>query len=187
MTYDALDLNDFLLQFQPLVYKTLNRLNIRSTHMDYDDYFQELQIHLLKIREKSIEAEKSHEKLEANDEKRLAMFIAFATKGLYWHGINMLNKKNKQVFSCTEDEDLEFLSQSADAFELHQEVYLDDFFTQAKKRLSTEDYTLLLYLSDGKYSIRDIAKRMGVSVSVIYERRERIQGRLAGIKKCLTD
>ena len=69
MTYDALDLNDFLLQFQPLVYKTLNRLNIRSTHMDYDDYFQELQIHLLKIREKSIEAEKSHEKLEANDEK----------------------------------------------------------------------------------------------------------------------
>ena len=119
--------------------------------------------------------------------KRLAMFIAFTTKGLYRHGINMLNKKNKQVFSCTEDEDLEFLSQSADAFELHQEVYLDDFFTQAKKRLSTEDYTLLLYLSDGKYSIRDIAKRMGVSVSVVYERRERIQGRLAGIKKCLTD
>lgn len=50
MDKDSIETSQFLIDFNPLIHKVLQRLHIKKTHMDYEDYFQELQIHLLKIR-----------------------------------------------------------------------------------------------------------------------------------------
>lgn len=76
-------------------------------------------------------------------------------------------------------------NQPSSSLQTQSDLYLEEFFKQAKKRLTDEDYLLLLYLSDGEYTVKDIAALMQVSLSVIYDRKERIQKRLEGIKNCL--
>lgn len=41
-----------LVQFEPLLFKTLGRLNIRRVNADYDDFLQELRLKLLTISDK---------------------------------------------------------------------------------------------------------------------------------------
>ena len=45
----SMDINQLLIEFKPLIHKTLQRLNIYFSHMDYDDFFQELQLKLVKM------------------------------------------------------------------------------------------------------------------------------------------
>lgn len=186
MTLASMDTDEFLIKYKPLIFKTLHRLNIKQNHMDYDDYYQELLLHLLKIRNKFIASKKYADK---DDKNRQSLFIAYAKRGLYWHGVNMIKKNQTLVFNSTEDEELEWLSltDTPSSSQLHENICLEDFFLQARKRLTDEDYKLLLYLSDGRYSNREIAVRMQVSLSVIYTRKEKIQKRLEGIKECLKD
>ena len=41
-----------LSQFEPLLFKTLSRVNMRRIHADYDDYLQELRLKLLTLADK---------------------------------------------------------------------------------------------------------------------------------------
>lgn len=186
MTIESMDADALLDKYKPLIYKTLHTMNIKKSHMDYEDYMQELSMQLLKTRKKFLASEKY---TCEDEEDKQAMFIAYAGRGLYWHAINMLKKTQTQVFNCTEDEDMEWLSLTGTpcSSQIHENICLKDFFLQAKKRLSAEDYKLLLLLSDEQYIMREIAERMGVSVSVIHTRKERIQERLEGIRNCLKD
>ena len=39
MVEETFDVNQLLLDFKPLIHRTLQRLNITQRHMDYDDYY----------------------------------------------------------------------------------------------------------------------------------------------------
>ena len=186
MQLDSVDTSNFLIKYQPLIHKTLYRLRIKKSHMNYEDYYQELQIQLLNIRMKFLAADEYD--LE-DSEIRQSYFIAYATNGLYWHGLNIVIKDKEQTFSCSNEDDLEWISFKNDSnIDIqHSNIFIEDFFKQAKKRLTAEDYELFTYLSSGKYTTKEIAEMMKVSVPLIYDRKERIKGRLEGIKECLID
>lgn len=179
MDYDSIETSRFLAEFNPLIHKTLHRLQITKSHMDYEDYFQELQIHLLKIRKKYKKAEEITDK-----ETERYKFLAYADKGLYLRGINLLKKNQKAVFHSVEDEDFDWLcfEQPASDLATKADVYVEDFFKQAKKILKAEEYLLLLYLSDEQYTTLDIAELMGISRVSVYNRKQKLQEKLEKIK-----
>ena len=175
-------ITNFLKQFTPLVHKSLQRLNIRPQHMDYEDYYQELQIKLLDILEKF--------KCDTTDpEEKNCKFTAYAGQGLYWHGVDLLRKKNNHSLGTIESDKIQWLvdQESSDSESLESALHTNDFFRLAKKRLSIEDFTLLLELAEGKYTMDELAKKHGVVRATIYQRKEKIQTRLEDIKSCLID
>lgn len=182
MDWESIEVSKFLSEFQLLIHKTLQRLNIRQNHMDYDDFFQELQIQLLKLRE-NFECEGTDMEIERYK------FTAYASQGLYWHGLNIIRNQSNKGFISVEENDLQWLEQKSDtSIQLStSELYLEDFFTQAKKRLSDDDYLLLLYISEDQYTMQEIADLMGLSRETIYQRKKRIQQKLQDIKYCLKD
>lgn len=169
-------------KFKPLIHKTLQRLNIRQTHMNYDDYYQELQIHLLKILH-------TFKNKAPNEEEELYLFTGYAGRCLYFHGINLLRKKSFNSLDTTSDENIEWVVQEKDSiFTIDAStLYIKEFLNLAEERLSSNDYSFLVYLVEGKYNMQEIADKFGVSRSVMYERKSQIQKKLRGIKKCLKD
>ena len=180
MTIDNEYLNDLFKQFKPLIHQTMNRMKIFKNHMDYDDFIQELQIQLIEILHRF-----DGDPL-ASDEDRFK-FTAYASNGLYWHGLNLL-KKNDPEFVHAEDEDqLDWIiSENSDWMQaLNSNLPIEDFLNQARKRLTYEDYLLLMFLVEGEYSMKEIAEFFQIDLSTIYERKKKIQQRLQGIKHCL--
>lgn len=183
MEQEAIEVSRFLVDFKPLIYKTLKRLNIQPRHMDYEDCFQELQIHLLSIRKSYLKSGKL-----ADAETERYKFTSYAGQGLYWHGLNLIKKNKKAAFQAIDSKDIEWLNHAQNNKpSTRSDIVLSDFFCQAKKMLTDEDYLLLLFLADEEYTIDKIAEEMQVSRSTIYQRKSRIQERLQDIKDCLTD
>jgi len=173
-------LNDLLKQFKPLIYKTMNRMKIFKNHMDYDDFIQELQIQLIEI------FYRFDGNPLASDEDRFK-FTAYANNGLYWHGLNLLKKNDSEFLHAEDDDQLDWvIYENSDLMQaLNSNLHIEDFLKQARKRLTYEDYLLLMFLVEGEYSIEDIADFFELDMSTIYERKKRIQQRLQGIKNCL--
>lgn len=177
---DPEDLNALLLQFEALIHKTMSRLNIPQNNMFYEDFTQELALELVEIYQ-TFEGEPL-----ASDIDRYK-FTAYAGRGLYWHGLNLLRQDKLDTFYATDEEEMDWLQeQGEDAAEtLTTSIYIEDFLKQAQVRLSAEDYQLLLYLMEGKYTMQELAELMGVSRDTIYQRRQKMQGRLKDLKECL--
>lgn len=180
MHADSEEYNDLLRQFEPLIHKTIHRLNIHQNHMDYDDFFQELQLQLVKVYQSS-----QGEPL-TNDIERYK-FTAYASKGLYWHGINLLKKKDHNSLLTMEDEKLDWLIHQHTEGDLPSEsnIHIEDFFKAAQKRLSGADFELLGFIVEDSYTIQELADIFGVSRDTIYQRKKRIRERLSDIKECL--
>lgn len=173
---------NFLKKFKPLIHKCLQQMNIPPQHMDYEDYYQELQIKLLDILAKF--------KSDTSDvEEKNNKFTAYAGRGLYWHGVDLLRKKQNHSLETTESDKIEYLrnQESSESDDLETDLYTDDFFRLAKKRLSPEDFTLLIQLAEGKHTMSELAEKHGIVRATVYQRKERIQNRLADIKDCLKD
>lgn len=172
----------FLKQFRPLIYKTLNRLNIYSCQMDYEDYFQELQIKLIDLLKKF--------KNDSGDwEEMNAKFVAYAGRGLYWYGLDLLRDKNKNSFKTMASSTLEFaLEGDCESIDhLESTLYTEDFFRLARKRLSVKDYDFLVKLSNNSSSMQDLADDYGVARDTLYQWKNRLKIRLEDIKDCIQD
>ena len=174
-------LEKLLIQFQALIHKTMNRLNLRQHDMDYDDLTQELQLHLLTIFE-------SFQGDPLRSEADRYKFTAYAGRGLYWHGLNLLRQNKMNPVHISDNEEMDWLiEQEGDSDkETQTNIYIEDFLKQAQGRLSEEDYSLLLHIVEGKYTMDELAGLMGVSRDTIYQRKKKIQQRLLNIKDCLT-
>ncbi len=174
------DLNALLRQFEALIHKTMSRLNIPQNNMFYEDFTQELSLELIEIYQ-NFEGEPLTSEIDRYK------FTAYAGRGLYWHGLNLLRQEQLDTFYATDEEELDWLQeQGEDAPEpFATSVYIEDFLKQAQVRLSTADYQLLLYLMEEKYTMQELAELIGVSRDTIYQRRKKIQGRLKDIKECL--
>jgi len=177
---DADYLNDLLRQFEALIHKTMNRLNIAQTHMFYDDFTQELKLQLIEIYQSF-----TGNPLESEIDRY--KFTAYAGQGLYWHGLNLLRQDKLDTFYATDEETMDWLQgeKGEGGKNFETSLYIEDFLKQAKVRLTAEDYRLLLYLVEGQHTMETLAKRMGVSRDTIYQRRKRIQTRLDDLKECL--
>lgn len=172
----------FLKTFKPLIHKVLNQLNIHQNHIDYEDYYQELQIKLIEIL-------RNFKNDSTDIEEKNCKFIAYASKGLYWEGLDLLKKKSKEPEKIGESRPIEWLSDreavNFDSFNLN--LYTEDFFRLAKKRLDSKDFLLLLQLADGQYTMQELADEYGVVRDTIYQWKNRIKLRLEDIKDCLKD
>lgn len=177
---DSLRTLYFLKEFEPLVHKSLSKLNISQRDRDYDDFFQELQIKLLKI----------IEKFECDspdiDEKRYK-FVFYAGQGLYWHGLELLRIRNNRHFDLIENDQLEWFAHQdiSDDEALTSTLQTEEFFELAKERLSDKEYSLLLKLAEGSYTMQELADAYEVSRTTIYKWRDKIQTRLQDIRDCL--
>lgn len=182
MTIDSEGTLNFLEQFEPLIHKTLTVLNISQSQNDYEDFFQEFQIKLLEI------SQKFQSDVEDRDVQRY-QFVAFAGRGLYWHGLSLLRKKKQQPFQPIEMEQIEWWSdqEPTEATLPEETLETKEFLEGAKQRLSEKDYQFMLQLIEGKYTMQEMANDYGVSRTTIYKWKERIQTRLLDLKKCLTD
>lgn len=169
-------LNQVLIQFEALVHKTMNRLNIPQNNMHYEDFTQKLQIQLIEIFQ-------SFDGNPLDSEIDRYKFIAYAGQGLYWHGLNLLRQDNLEMIYPTDEEQIDWFIEGVE--DARNNLYVDDFLQQAKPRLSDEDYLLVLYMCEGKYTVLELANLMGVSRDTIYQRRKKIQLRLKDLKECL--
>lgn len=173
-------INELLTEFTPLLHKTMQRLNIRVTHMDYDDFFQELQIKLIHVYQTF-----DGEPLRVSSDRY--RFTAYAGKGLYWHGLNLIRKDNAVHTHSLDSDQLEWFTHKDEepAAPLQSSLFIEDFLQQAKKRLSPKDHELFLYLLEDTYTIQQLANMLKVSRDTIYKRKQKIQERLHGVKECL--
>lgn|SRR5699024_4465229 len=180
MDLDSITTSKLLTEFKPLIYRVLQDLNISKYHMDFEDYFQELQIQLLTIKS-------SFEGDIFNSDVDRFKFTAYARKGLYWYGLNLIRVSKSKLFIPTESTDLEWVFNNNNPPPLINEstIYIDEFLRLAKKRLTEEEYLLLLYLSEENHTVNDIAEILGVSRDTIYKRKRHIQLKLHNIKECL--
>src|SRR5699024_768126 len=169
----------------------MNRLNLRQHDMDYDDLTQELQLHLLTIFE-------SFQGDPLRSEADRYKFTAYAGRGLYWHGLNLLRQNKLNPLHISDNEEMDCLVEqvgTSDKDEMYQldeqvgtsnketqtNIYIEDFLKQAQDILSEKDYSLLLHIVEGKYTIDELAGLMGVSRDTIYQRKKKIQQRLLNI------
>lgn len=181
MDVESINVSKVLVEFKPLVYKTLNRLRIHPNHMNFDDFYQELQIKLVKLY-------KRFDGDPLNNEVDRYKFTAFAGNGLYWRGIDLFKKKNFSTLPIVEDEHLERMvdSEGEKADSPESNVFLEDFLRQAKLRLTDSEYTLFMYLAEGHYTITEIADLLEVSRGTIYSRRNNMQVKIQDLKEYLT-
>lgn len=177
MDYQSLYKSYLLKQFEPLLHKTLHRLNIYQGHWHYDDYLQELRLKLLAI------ADGFDGKPLKGDGVR---FAAYAGKGLYWHLVNLLRHPSLSQEVLMEDMTL---LPTADAMMVPLEEgshTLSAFMEGVKERLAEEELVLFYILADGSYSISEIASQYGVARKTIYERKRKLVAKIEELKYLLT-
>ena len=173
MDFHSLYKSRVLEQFEPLVHKTLARVFLSPRHVAYEDYAQELRLKLLEI-EASFDG-------KALGEDRIR-FVAFAGRGLYWFLISLLRKEKTAEMVSFDD------IEAAVECELPMEaarLELVFFLEEARRRLEPSEFELFQLLSDGEWTVTDIAKFYGVQRKVIYRRKKKIADKLADIKDLL--
>src|SRR5690625_3012284 len=132
----------------------MNRLNILQNNIHYEDFTQELQIQLIDIYQ-------SFEGSPLASEIDRYKFTAYAGQGLYWHGLNLLRQDTLDTINPTDEAEMDWFMEEEG--EPSYSLYIEDFFQQAKRRLAAEDYLLVLYMSEGKYTIDRKSTRLNSS------------------------
>lgn len=177
MDLKSINSSKILIQFKPLVYKTLQRLHIMPQHMNYDDYFQELQIKLLDIYQ-------SFDGDPLNIDEDRYKFTAFAGRGLYWRGIDLFKQRSFNTLPILDDEHLtrQMDETSEEVDEAESNIFLEEYYSFAKKRLSDSEYELFKYLASQEFTVTQISKFMKVSRNSIYKKKKLIQGKIYDLK-----
>lgn len=139
-------LEDLFRQLQPLIHKTMNGMKIFKNHMDYDDFIQELKIQLIEILHRF-----DGDSL-ASDEDRFK-FTAYASNGLYWRGLNLLKRNDPELVYDEDESQMDGVTfKDSDLMQaLNSNLHIEIFLKQTRKRLTYEDYLLLMFLVEGEY------------------------------------
>lgn len=180
MELDSTNMSIFLDQFKPLIHRTLQKINITPQHMDYEDYYQELQIKLLEILQKF-----KNDTIDINEKN--SKFTAYAGQGLYWHAIDLSRMKNNHSLNTIESDKIQWLAeQDSTEYESKEaNIYTDDFFYLARERLTEKDYQLLIQLAENRYTMQELADEYGVVRATVYHWKNKIKMRLQDLQDCL--
>lgn len=164
-----------LQEFMPLIYKVLYQLSIFQSHYYFEDYVQELSLKLLQLAKRF-----KGDMLKDSDCRY--QFVAYAQKGLYWFGLDLLKKQDKCHSQDIDQVSIKELPSINPSFEANLQI--SQFFAEAKSRLSAFEFNLLQLLS--QYPVSDIADKLSLSRQAIYEKRKKIQNKLATLKPLLS-
>lgn len=180
MDLQSINVSKILIEFKPLIHKTLQRLRIHPQHMNFDDFYQELQIKL-------VELYKTFEGDPLRNEVERYKFTSFAGNGMYWRGIDLFKKRSFNTLPILEDEHLTRMVNEEEVTDNLPEknVFIEEFFKLAKERLSESEYQLLQYLAEERYSISEIAEIFDVSRGTIYNRKNKMLLKIQDLKECL--
>lgn len=160
----------FLELFEALVHKTLRHYQVYPYHCEYEDYAQELRIKLLDLGRR-------FEGQPLTEDVDRYKFVAYASRGLKWHLVNLLSKKHD--LTLRDEEVMDYLDQSVDDYHLESHGTLMAYAAYAKEVLSGEDYLLYQMLMDGTYSVAEMTEILGIQRRTLYHRRDRIAVKLA--------
>lgn len=175
MRKSIVEKESILLQFDPIVHKTLNRMGIRSTHLFYEDYAQELRIKMIAL----------YERFEGNpiDNERY-QFIAYASKGLYWYLLDLLKKERPTVSLPSIDLDA-LIHSSIQEAPFQSQVNLLAFISSMQNVLTLEEQGLFWLLNDDSLTLREIANYYDLSIPAIHKRKAKLQAKLSPFKNIL--
>ena len=167
--------SELLSQYEPLIHRTLSRLNIRQNYRDYDDFAQELRLKLLDI----------YETFDGNAcEEDKFRFSSYAGKGLYWHGVNLLRKQEDTDMPSEAREIADHQQPQPSLFETTKEN-LQSFLQEAEKKLTYREMFVLRCFMDGSYLLKDIAEILDVTSQRIVQYRQKIAMKLESSKSLL--
>lgn len=172
--YRSLYKSRVLDQFEPLIHKTLSRLFISQTHVNYQDYFQELRIKLLDI-EATFDG-------DAMGKDRIR-FVAYAGQGLKWHLLSILRKNSRQKEVSVED--ITTLAEETIMPIESSKAAVLSFLEEIRRRLTLEEYELVLMLCDDTFTIEEIAEYFGIRRQTVYKRRAKIVSKIEDLKYLL--
>lgn len=164
-----------LSQFEPLLFKTLGRLNIRRVNADYDDFLQELRLKLLTIADK----------FDGDPYKEdVVRFLGFAKQGLYRYTIDLLKKSKPKADVVGSDvSQLSELLHSDLVFGINPEV--QEFIGRASDVLSDKERRVFALLVEGGYTGQEMADELGVSRKTMNKYKKQIQEKLDPLKDIL--
>lgn len=164
-----------LSQFEPLLFKTLSRVNMRRIHADYDDYLQELRLKLLTLADK----------FDGDPFKEdLVRFLGFAKQGLYRYTLDLIRKSAENAdFVGSDVSELSELLHSDFVFGLSPEIQV--FIEQANEVLTVKEREIFAYLLQGGYTGQDIADELGISRKIMNKYKSRIKEKLMPLKGIL--
>lgn len=164
-----------LKQFEPLLFKTLGRLNIGRRRIDYDDYLQELRLKLLYLAEQ----------FDGDPFKEdIYRFLGFAKQSLYRYTLDLL-KKHSQKFDVVNSDvsELGTILHSDLIFDSNPEI--QEFFKKASQVLTLKERHIFLLMVEGGYTIQEMADRFGVSRKTMNKYRKTIREKLAPLRGLL--
>lgn len=156
-----------VLTFDALVYKVIHELHISPKHMAFEDYAQELRIHLFTL------ADRFDGDIFGDDRFK---FTKYAHQGLYWFLIDLLRYDQRRNHQPLPD-DYKLgsipVSQTRD--------FMLAFWQTAQKSLSEEEYWLCRLLYTQECSMQDLANYFGISRKTLYQRKRKLQNKVAVI------
>ncbi|WP_161877693.1 sigma-70 family RNA polymerase sigma factor [Alkalibacterium sp. MB6] len=180
MDQASVNASKLIKKFTPLIHKTMHRLNISETHMLYDDFYQEFQIKLIQLY-------RSFDGDPLNIEADRYRFTAYAQKGLYWRGIDILKPKSYNFSNPIDDSKLAIIidSKAENTNVIEQNHIIKEFISQAKSRLTDQEYMIFLYLTESNYNNQELADLLNVHRVTIAKRKKSIQKKLSDLKYTL--
>ena len=154
----------YLQQFEPVLYAVLKKYHVSKTNPEYLDLLQIGRIFLLE----------TYQKIGGNpfEEKRF-IYVTYIKRGFTWLCLGYFSKVKRQTQHECQDETLEFMLGETNDIQEQLEIResLEEMFTMLTPR---QKKTLELFLNQS-YSIKELAKIEGRCKSKYYRDREAIQ------------
>ena len=164
--------NQLLVDYAPLLHRTLHRAGVSPRHPSYDDYYQELSLKLLDLKQKFEGDPLGLDRYS---------FVAYARRGLSWYLLDLFGRdRSPEEVTDTIEDLLEPQASPLAAMDSH--LTLMAFHAKARQVLDDDDYQLFLYLKEGASSMSILAQELQISRQALYKRRDRLKKKLQDFK-----
>lgn len=161
---DMITKRRLVVTFDALIYKVIHELHVSPSHMAFEDYAQELRIHLFTL------ADRFDGDIFGKDRFK---FTKYAHQGLYWYLIDLLRYDQRRSHSPLVEE-----YQVKDMPRSQGYEFMLAFWQSAKKHLSESDYCLCRLLYTQECSMQELADYFGVSRKTLYQRRQKLKDKV---------
>ena len=167
MTSDhyPLDQEQLLARYRLLLHHVLHQYHLLAKDQDYDDYFNELYLHLVRLAR-----DFDGDALSESDRFR---FVGYAQRGLSWHLGQLLAKRSRQAQGLIGNQKVLHFAEQAGA----SRPPLDDLVNslQLSQVLSPADYHFLCVAQNEQLSLRAKCQELGICKNTYYARLKRLR------------
>ena len=167
MTSDhyPLDQEQLLARYRLLLHHVLHQYHLMAKDQDYDDYFNELYLHLVRL---------AHDfDGDALSEPDRFRFVGYAQRGLSWHLGQLLAKRSRQAQGLIGNQKVLHFVEQAGA----SRPPLDDLVNSLllSQVLSPADYHFLCVAQNEQLSLGAKCQELGICKNTYYARLKRLR------------